>query len=122
MTDKKKKPKNLSAQDKDQLEDLAKAGQAAGAEEQVRRTFLSYFKKNKHKISFANQVEQVYDLLVSGKLTARDKAIVIGALLYFINPIDLIPDFIPFVGYLDDMAVMALAYRYLTNRAEEEQE
>ena len=29
-----------------------------------------------------------------------------GGLLYFILPADLIPDFIPVVGYLDDLAVL----------------
>ena len=30
-----------------------------------------------------------------------------GTLLYVLSPIDLIPDFIPFVGYIDDAAVFA---------------
>src|SRR6056297_997009 len=30
-----------------------------------------------------------------------------GALLYVLSPIDLIPDFLPLVGYLDDAAVIA---------------
>jgi uncharacterized membrane protein YkvA (DUF1232 family) len=32
-----------------------------------------------------------------------------GALAYFIFPVDAIPDFIPFVGYTDDLGVMTLA-------------
>ena len=30
-----------------------------------------------------------------------------GALIYFLAPVDLIPDFIPVVGYVDDAAVLA---------------
>ena len=30
-----------------------------------------------------------------------------AALLYVLSPIDLIPDFIPFIGYIDDAAVIA---------------
>ncbi len=32
---------------------------------------------------------------------------VVAALLYFVAPIDAIPDFIPVIGYLDDAAVVA---------------
>ena len=31
----------------------------------------------------------------------------IAALIYFVSPVDLIPDFIPGVGYLDDVAVIS---------------
>jgi uncharacterized membrane protein YkvA (DUF1232 family) len=37
------------------------------------------------------------------------KTIVIGALGYFIFPVDIIPDFVPVVGFTDDFAVMILA-------------
>lgn len=39
----------------------------------------------------------------------RMKAIAAGALLYFLNPIDLIPDSIPSFGYIDDFAVLTIA-------------
>lgn len=36
-----------------------------------------------------------------------DRAKIIGALGYFILPLDLIPDFIPVVGFSDDLAALA---------------
>ena len=39
-------------------------------------------------------------------------AAVIGTLLYVLAPVDLIPDFIPVVGYLDDAAVFAMCLRF----------
>ena len=37
------------------------------------------------------------------------KGIVVGALGYFLSPIDGIPDLTPFIGYTDDIGVMMLA-------------
>jgi uncharacterized membrane protein YkvA (DUF1232 family) len=39
-------------------------------------------------------------------------AAVTVAVIYFISPIDVIPDFIPVVGYLDDLAVLKLALEF----------
>ncbi len=35
------------------------------------------------------------------------KATIIGALIYFISPVDAVPDIIPGVGYSDDLIVLA---------------
>jgi uncharacterized membrane protein YkvA (DUF1232 family) len=45
---------------------------------------------------------------VNGKynLPPASVAMIGGGLLYFILPADLVPDFIPFVGFLDDLAVL----------------
>jgi len=37
------------------------------------------------------------------------KTIVLGALGYFIFPLDLIPDFVPVVGFVDDFAAITIA-------------
>ncbi|MBQ2970905.1 MAG: DUF1232 domain-containing protein [Bacteroidaceae bacterium] len=42
-------------------------------------------------------------------LPIEKKAVVVGALGYFILPADLIPDFIVALGYTDDTAVLAAA-------------
>ena len=34
--------------------------------------------------------------------------IILGAVAYIVSPFDLAPDFIPFIGQIDDVAVMAL--------------
>ena len=47
--------------------------------------------------------------LKSEKTSAADRALIIGALGYFILPTDLIPDFIPATGYTDDFGALVLA-------------
>jgi uncharacterized membrane protein YkvA (DUF1232 family) len=42
------------------------------------------------------------------------KAVLVGAIAYFILPTDLIPDYIPVIGYTDDAAVLAAAVKLVS--------
>ncbi len=44
------------------------------------------------------------------------KLAVVVALIWVISPIDLIPEFLPVIGPLDDVVVVALALRYAARR------
>ena len=50
-------------------------------------------------------------------MAAFDKLLVAGAIAYIVSPIDLIPDFIPFFGEIDDLFILVLALQHLVNRA-----
>jgi hypothetical protein len=43
----------------------------------------------------------------------RVKIVIVLTGLYLLNPIDLIPDFIPVIGHLDDIVILSLAVRYI---------
>ena len=51
----------------------------------------------------------LYYTLQKDDVPAWAKATIIGALGYFISPIDAIPDFMPVIGYSDDLVVMGAA-------------
>ena len=52
----------------------------------------------------------LYYALESPTISTVDKAIIYGALGYFICPIDIVPDILPFIGLTDDIAVLAWAF------------
>jgi uncharacterized membrane protein YkvA (DUF1232 family) len=41
---------------------------------------------------------------------------VAGLVLYLLSPVDLLPDFIPIIGLVDDLVLIPLAIRALLNR------
>jgi uncharacterized membrane protein YkvA (DUF1232 family) len=49
------------------------------------------------------------ELLRDPRVPLRSKALIAGAAAYIASPIDLIPDFIPVIGRMDDAVVIVLA-------------
>lgn len=67
------------------------------------------------KISFAKDLMALYKYLSDKYVSWHRKAIVVGALIYFIAPIDAIPDIAPLIGYLDDLGVITAVLKFLGN-------
>jgi len=59
---------------------------------------------------------------VEWQLSDEDRKRVLGALIYFCNPEDLIPDHIPGLGFLDDAIYVELVIRELKNEIDSYEE
>jgi uncharacterized membrane protein YkvA (DUF1232 family) len=64
-----------------------------------------------------NFLRLLYGLLTDKRVSTVDKLLVGGAIAYIVMPIDLIPDFIPFIGEVDDVFVLVLALQRLIQHA-----
>ena len=85
--------------------------EAASPRTGARRTVLYYIRQLPY-----------YLRLLGGLVTDRrvdrvDKLLVLGAIAYIVMPIDLVPDFIPFFGEIDDLYLLVLALQRLITNA-----
>ena len=69
--------------------------------------------KTGKRISFAKDILALYRYMKDPLVKWYRKAIVVAGLIYFIVPIDAIPDLTPFFGYLDDLGVITALLKYL---------
>ena len=47
------------------------------------------------------------------EISKKSMLIIIGGLLYLVNPADVIPDFVPLIGFLDDATLIGLIFKQL---------
>lgn len=66
-----------------------------------------------------NMVMLLGRLLKDSRVPSAEKALFLAAIVYVISPIDIIPDFFPFIGQVDDIYVVALTLLRLVNRSDE---
>ena len=62
-------------------------------------------------------VRLLWGLLTDKRVASIDKLLVAGAIAYIVAPVDLVPDFIPFLGEVDDVYLLVLALRRLIRNA-----
>ncbi len=73
--------------------------------------------------SFLRYIPRFFRLLLNllrdSRVSATDKAILGATIAYLINPADIVPDWIPFLGMVDDLYLIALALLRLILRTDE---
>lgn len=58
-------------------------------------------------------------LTIASHAPFRVKIVLVATILYLASPIDLIPDFIPVLGQIDDILVAGIAVRYILKHTPE---
>jgi len=81
--------------------------------EYVDENLWGKLEKSGKRVSFAKDILALYRYMKDPFVKWYRKAIVVAALVYFIVPIDTIPDMTPFFGYLDDLGVITAVLKYL---------
>ncbi|MCK4311817.1 MAG: DUF1232 domain-containing protein [Candidatus Cloacimonetes bacterium] len=59
-------------------------------------------------------------LAVDKRVPATQKVIVSGIIAYVISPIDIIPDFIPVIGYIDDIVLVVFGLNLVLNEIDKQ--
>jgi uncharacterized membrane protein YkvA (DUF1232 family) len=82
------------------------------------KSVLSNWGKIEEK--FIDKIKLFYSLLKDYRLGVYTDipwgtiASIVATLVYVLTPIDLISDFIPVVGYIDDVAVISLCFEFIS--------
>ncbi|WP_299166818.1 YkvA family protein [uncultured Arthrobacter sp.] len=82
-----------------------------------------YARRNPETVSMRSALRLLPDLLrlfrsllTSAEVPASARVLVLVVLGYLILPIDLVPDFVPVLGYVDDVIVVAVVLRAVIRR------
>ena len=87
-------------------------GEEADTEKRAKKVkagFWPVFRRAFRQLPFARDVAAGFYCALDPTTPKRVRAILLGALAYFILPFDAIPDLLALVGFSDDIAVLAAA-------------
>lgn len=87
----------------------------------------TFWRKMKNSVKKAGEEIAVMGIkswlaMADSKTSVRHKAILGGALAYFVLPTDMVPDVLAGVGFTDDMAALTLAANSVGNAITDEHE
>ncbi|MCJ8149701.1 YkvA family protein [Shinella sedimenti] len=78
--------------------------------ERVQKRFWPVLKRAVRQIPFSRDLIASYYCALDPRTPRRVRGTLLGALAYFVMPVDIIPDFLAMVGFTDDIAVLTAAF------------
>lgn len=98
------------AKDPEEINGLVnKSNRKANSVKDRKHNFKNFFQ---HLFTFQRMLK-AYSRKEYPHIPWKSVLAIIGSLLYFLNPLDIIPDFIPGIGLIDDITLFAWAYKSL---------
>jgi uncharacterized membrane protein YkvA (DUF1232 family) len=79
----------------------------------VRKDFWNKLQRFAAKLPFAEDMLTAYYCAFDRNTPNHVRAVLLGALAYFVLPFDFMPDMLPIVGFTDDAAVIAGSIRLI---------
>lgn len=83
--------------------------------DRVSRELLPKAAQVARHIPFAEDATAAYFAAIDPDVASTSRAMIWGPLLYFVLPIDAIPDIIPGAGFLDDAALIAMMLKAVSS-------
>lgn len=83
--------------------------EASEQESRVRAGFWPTVKRAIRHIPFIEEVVAAYYAMLDPATPTRSRLILIGALAYFVAPLDFVPDIVLGLGFLDDASILMAA-------------
>ena len=87
------------------------APNVAGDERVIRTGFWVKVRRQAAQLPFAEDLLSAYYCAFDRGTPLQVRAVLLGALAYFVLPFDGIPDILPLLGFTDDAAVLATAMK-----------
>jgi uncharacterized membrane protein YkvA (DUF1232 family) len=89
--------------------------QARNDEATVRAGFWPKLKRVAAKLPFAEDLVAGYYCAFDRETPRHVQIALLGALAYFILPVDIVPDMLPMVGFTDDAAILATVIKLVSS-------
>jgi len=91
-----------------------KKAQTTAGREKVKEGFAEKLKHAASNNLVVEKAKALYAYFRDPAVPAKNKVLIVAGLLYFINPWDALPDFVPGLGYIDDIGVLSMVLAYLS--------